>query len=156
MKALLLSALMLASAHADAGPRRKTPSPPRLVMSDASSGAVTYPDPCGANSGEAPRKSYISNLLTNKASKLALVLAKLEADNENTRAFVGSWEQTYNERIGCSDLRSSYSAFVLLASTYGTGHELSVKYIVTIDDDVSEGKRTLSIRSIEPVTIRQE
>ena len=43
---------------------------------------------------------------------------------------------------------------MVVRATQGNSHELWTKYLVAIDDDVSADRRTLRVRSIIPLALR--
>ncbi|HEX7703542.1 MAG TPA: hypothetical protein VF403_22535, partial [Kofleriaceae bacterium] len=120
-----------------------------------------YSDKCsnGANSDEANRKKYIAAMVADKKSKLAITLADTEkkfvADVE-VEAVLGDWEQTFHLRDGCGETDASYSAMILVQSKMGNSHELWAKYLVTIDDNVVSELRKFSLRSIQPLVMREQ
>lgn len=65
------------------------------------------------------------------------------------------WNQTFHNRSGCGTNINSYSAFVETV-TGGNANHTVVKYLVTIDDDDNAGKRTLKIRDIRPINLRND
>jgi hypothetical protein len=69
--------------------------------------------------------------------------------------YIGEWNQTFHERIGCGTNSNSYSAFVETV-TGGNTNLMVVKFLVTIDDDDNAGRRTLTIRDIRPIKLRND
>ena len=45
---------------------------------------------------------------------------------------------------------------ILVRGKMGNSHELWAKYLVTIDDDVSQTVRKLGLRSIQPLVMREQ
>lgn len=137
---------MVAVAPAIAAPKHG-----ELVMAGGDQGHATYADKCsnGKNSDAPTRDKFVAAALADKTSKLGKVKKELEKAPD-TAVVVGPWTQTFNNRIGCETLSTSYSAILSTKSTMGSGHELAAKYIVTIDDDVEADQRTFSIRTVEP------
>jgi hypothetical protein len=153
---LLMSTLSTAAPVA-----KKPPALGALVMDGPDDGHVTYADKCsnGANSDEANRKKYIAAMLADKKSRLATTLAEtvknFVADVE-VEAVLGDWEQTFHLRDGCGETDQSFSALLLVRSKMGNSHELWAKYLVTIDDDVVSELRKFSMRSIQPLVMREQ
>jgi hypothetical protein len=158
---LPIALTLLTSTLSTAAPAAKKPALGELVMDGHDAGHVTYADKCsnGANSDEANRTKYIAAMVADKKSKLAIRLADTEkkfvADIE-IEAVLGDWEQTFHLRDGCADTDESFSAMILVQSKMGNSHELWAKYLVTIDDDVASELRKFSLRSIQPLVMREK
>jgi hypothetical protein len=132
----------------------------QLVMDGHDEGHIIYADHCsnGANADDAGRERFITALRADSKSQLARTLTAVEAkfvsDKENYEVALGDWIQTYHLRDGCADNSSSYSALVVVQAKHGNSHELWTKYMITIDDDVASERRTLRVRSVVPLTLR--
>ena len=144
-----------------AAPAAKKPALGELVMDGHDAGHVTYSDKCsnGANSDEANRTKYIAAMVADKKSKLAINLADTEkkfVSDVEVEAVLGDWERTFYLRDGCGETDASYSAMILVQSKMGNSHELWAKYLVTIDDNVVSESRKFSLRSIQPLVMREQ
>jgi hypothetical protein len=132
-----------------------------LVMDGHDAGHLIYADKCsnGANNDDAGRDRFITALRADAKSQLARTLATAEAkfvtDKEMYEVALGDWIQTYHLRDGCGESSNSYSAFVVVQSKHGNSHELWTKYLVTIDDDVVAERRTLKVRSVVTLSMRE-
>jgi hypothetical protein len=93
-----------------------------------------------------------------KQSKLAQTLAAAEARFVRGKTLyevdLGDWFTTYYLRIGCGETSISSSAPIYLLAKITNTHELQTKYLVTIDDNVVADRRTLRLRSITPLALR--
>jgi hypothetical protein len=68
---------------------------------------------------------------------------------------IGELTQTFHARSGCASSANSYSAFVETV-TGGNSNYTVVKYLLTIDDDDNAGERTLKVRDIRPISLRND
>jgi len=162
----LLAASTLASAGAESDPPKPDaagPDAPRfgeLIMDGHDAGHILYADRCsnGANSDDAGRAKFIAAMRADKRSKLAQTLAAAEARFIRDKTFheidLGDWFMTYHLRDGCGQMSISFSAPINLLSKMSNIHELQIKYLVTIDDNVVADRRTLRLRSITPLALR--
>lgn len=145
--------LVASPAHADA-------KLGELVMDGHDEGHIMYADRCsnGKNADEAGRARFIAALRADKKSRLARTLAEAETkyvtDKTMYEVALGDWIQTYHLRDGCADNSNSYSALIFVQSTMGNSHELWTRYLITLDDDVSADRRTLRVRSVVPLALR--
>ena len=154
-------ALTLLTSVATATPAGKKPALGELVMDGHDAAHVTYSDKCsnGANSDEANRKKFIAAMIADKKSRLASTLAetvKNFVSDVEVEAVLGDWQQTFHLRDGCGETDASYSAMILVQSKMGNSHELWAKYLVTIDDNVVSELRKFSLRSIQPLVMREQ
>ncbi len=156
---LFVLALAPTSVYAD-----QSPKIPALVMTSPDSASANYENKCsnGGNLDKVNRDKFIKLMLADKKSKLSqLKVALLNEIKESggqprgEGVYVGEWNQTFHDRSGCSPITNSYSAFVVTV-TGGNSNYTVVKYLVTIDDDDNEGKRTLKIRDIRPINLRND
>ncbi|HEY3804945.1 MAG TPA: hypothetical protein VGL61_20175 [Kofleriaceae bacterium] len=145
-------ALACPAAHAD----------PKLVMDGHDQGHMIYADRCsnGGNADKPGRARFVAALRKDPKSKLAVTIAEAEhkfvTDPTLHEITLGDWIQTYHLRDGCADNFNSFSAFVYVSSKFGNSNELWTKYVVTIDDDVTSDRRTLSVRSAVPLDVRDQ
>jgi len=159
---LPLALALLTSAVSTAAPAAKKPALGELVMDGHDAGHATYADKCsnGGNSDEANRGKFIAAMVADKKSKLAIALADTETrfvnDSQWMEVALGDWQQTFHLRDGCGETDASYSAMILVRGKMGNSHELWAKYLVTIDDDVSQTVRKLGLRSIQPLVMREQ
>jgi hypothetical protein len=160
-----LSLVLAASTLAIAGtsPDAPVPDAPRLgelIMDGHDAGHILYADRCsnGANSDDAGRAKFIAAMRADKQSKLARTLAAAEARFVRDKQFheieLGDWFMTYHLRIGCGEKSISFSAPIYLLSKMSNTHEMQIKYLVTIDDNVVDDRRTFRLRSITPLALR--
>jgi hypothetical protein len=158
---LPIALTLLTSTLSTAAPAAKKPALGELVMDGHDGGHVTYSDKCsnGANSDEANRNKYVAAMVADKESKLAVTLADTEkkfVSDVEVEAVLGDWEQTFHLRDGCGETDQSFSAMILVQSKMGNSHELWAKYLVTIDDNVVSELRKFSLRSIQPLVMREQ
>jgi hypothetical protein len=145
-------ALACPAAHAD----------PKLVMDGHDQGHMIYADTCsnGGNADKPGRARFIAAVQKDPKSKLAVAIAevaqKFLPDPTRYEVTLSDWIQTYHLRDGCADNFNSFSAFVYVASTFGNSNELWTRYVVTIDDDVTAERRTLTVRSAVPLDVRDQ
>ncbi len=137
---------------------------PALVMTSPDSAKVNYEDKCsnGGNSDKVNRDKFLKLMLADKRSKLSqlkvALLNEIKQSGDEPRGegvYIGEWNQTFHERSGCGMSTNSYSAFVVTV-TGGNANHTVVKYLVTIDDDDNAGERTLKIRDIRPINLRND
>jgi hypothetical protein len=115
-----------------------------------------------------PLRSFSSNSRKNgrtgsdKKSRLSqlkvTLLHEINRSGDEPRdegVYIGEWNQTFHQRIGCGTNSNSYSAFVETVTGGNTNHTV-VKYLVTIDDDDNAGTRTLKLRDIRPIKLRND
>jgi hypothetical protein len=133
-----------------------------LVMEGHDRAHADYADACsnGANADDAGRAQFIERMRADKKSRLARALAEaargFASESVQHEVQLGEWSQTYHLRMGCSEDSSSYSAMIEVRSKMSNMHELRVKYLVTIDDDVAGARRKLRLRSIVPLALRDQ
>ena len=131
-----------------------------LIMDSHDAGHIMYADRCsnGGNSDEAGRADFIAAMRADKRSKLAQTLAAAAARFVRDKTYyeidLGDWFTTYHLRMGCGETSISVSAPIYLLSKMSNIHELQTKYLVTIDDNVVADRRTLRLRSITPLALR--
>jgi hypothetical protein len=131
-----------------------------LIMQGPDVGHIAYADRCsnGSNSDEAGFMKFVAAMRADKQSRLARTLAEAEArfvrDKKLYEVELGDWFMTYHRRDGCSDMSISFSAPIQVREKISNSHELWTKYLVTIDDDVVAERRTLRLRSITPLALR--
>jgi hypothetical protein len=157
MKALLFAALFLHNCSAFAASRIG-----ELVMTSPDSATVRYADRCsnGRNITEAIRAQFVRAMLANPESKISQLKAQIlkeirdSGDTPRGEGFaLGAWSHSYHDRAGCSTSSNSYSALAASIAGGNTNHKVS-RFLVTIDDDDEGGTRTLKLRSIQPVSVR--
>ncbi|MGZ3649675.1 MAG: hypothetical protein ACXVB9_14015 [Bdellovibrionota bacterium] len=154
MKFLALALAMFAtSAHA-------ATKVPTLVMTGPDSGKAIYADKCanGGNNDEENRAKFVQMMLANPASKLSQMKADLLKNLDEPRGegvYIGTFVQSFHDRDGCGSSNNSYSAIVMTVNNGNENHSVS-RFLVTIDDDDNVGERTLSLHSIQPITIRDD
>lgn len=150
-------------AIADPKPDASRPDAPKLgelIMDGHDAGHILYADRCsnGANSEDVGRAKFIAAMRADQQSKLAQTLAAAEARFARDKTYyeidLGSWFTTYYLRMGCGETSISFSAPINLLAKMSNTHELQTKYLVTIDDDVVGDRRTLRLRSITPLALR--
>lgn len=155
MKKIFLSVLlgvsMGAVAHADGV----------LEMTGPDSAVAKYNDECsnGANIVAETRAEFIKKMVENPESKLGKTLAqftKFDGGIQESKGALTKWVQTYHMRSGCGTNHNSYTAMIQSVDTMSNSNVVVTKYIVTIDDDDESGTRTLKLKSIQPVIIRNE
>jgi hypothetical protein len=161
---LVASTLAIAAPEPDAAkPGAAKPDaakPGELIMDGHDAGHILYADRCsnGANSDDAGREKFIAAMRADKRSKLAQTIAAAEARFVRDRTYyeidLGDWFMTYHLRDGCGEMSISFSAPINLLSKMSNIHELQIKYLVTIDDNVVADRRTLRLRSIVPLALR--
>jgi hypothetical protein len=157
---LSLSFTLTASTLAVAAPGPAVAKLRELVMDSHDAGHIVYADTCsnGNNAEDAGRMKFVATMRADKQSKLARTLAEAEARFVSDKALyeveIGAWFMTYHLRDGCSDVSISFSAPIQVREKLGNSHELQTKYLVTIDDDVVADRRTLRLRSITPLALR--
>jgi hypothetical protein len=149
--ALALGMIICASARADGV----------LQMTGADAAVAQYNDHCsnGANIIEATRTQFINNMLANPQSKLGNVIGQLATVEDGIQATQGvltKWVQSYHMRSGCGTNQNSFSAIVQSHDTMSNSHITVTKFLVTVDDDDESGTRTLKLRSILPLNVRQD
>ena len=149
---LVLGSLLSFAAHAADG---------ELKMTGPDAGVAQYNDHCanGRNNGEAVRKQFVEKMLANPESQLAKTVAGLstfEDDFQLTKGVLTPWVQSFHLRSGCGTNNNSYSAIVQSYDTMSNSHVTVSKFLVTINDDDEVGTRTLSLKSIQPLSIREE
>ena len=156
-----LSVLALATTSGHAA---QSPKIPALVMTSPDSASVNYEDKCsnGGNLDQFNRSSFLKLMLANQFSKLSqlkvALFNEIKQSGDEPRGegvHIGEWNQTFHNRSGCGTNTNSYSAFVSTV-TSGNANYTVVKYLVTIDDDDNAGKRTLKIRDIRPIKLRND
>lgn len=156
---LAVSTLAIADPSPDA-PAPDTPGLGKLIMDGHDAGHILYADRCSedAHSDDAGRAKFIAAMRADKQSKLARTLAAAEARFVRDKRFheieLGDWFMTYHLRIGCGERSISFSAPIYLLSKMSNTHEMQTKYLVTIDDNVVDDRRTLRLRSITPLALR--
>ena len=137
---------------------------PLLVMTSPDSATANYENKCsnGNNGDKVNFNQFLKLMLANKKSKLsqlkASLLNEIKQSGESPRGegvYIGEWNQTFHDRDGCGTSTNSYSAFVTTVTGGNTNHSI-VKYLVTIDDDDNGGKRTLKLRDIYPIKLRND
>jgi hypothetical protein len=140
------------------------PKLPPLVMTGPDSAKVVYADRCanGGNQDKANFDLFVKKMLADPRSKLAQlrekVLKEIKDGGEEPRGngfYLTGFEQSYADREGCSQSSTSSTA-IAVAQTGGNTDHTVAQALVTIDDDETEGVRTLSVRSITPIKIREE
>ena len=67
---------------------------------------------------------------------------------------LGDWFVTYHLRNGCDERSFSLSAPIHRLSKMRNIHDRQTRYLVTIDDSVVKERRTLRLRSITPLALR--
>ncbi|MEO5668413.1 MAG: hypothetical protein ABIR96_10160 [Bdellovibrionota bacterium] len=149
--AAVLGTMICAHARADGA----------LQMTGPDSATAMYDDHCsnGANVIEKTRTQFINNMLANPQSKLGSVTAQLATVEDGIQATKGvltKWVQTYHMRMGCGTNQNSFSAIIQSYDTMSNSHVTVSKYLVTVDDDDESGTRTLKLRDIQPLNVRQE
>jgi hypothetical protein len=156
---LFVLALAPTSVYAD-----ESPKIPALVMTSPDSASANYEAKCsnGGNLDKVNRDKFIKLMLANKKSKLSqlkvALLNEIKQSGGEPRGegvHIGEWNQTFHDRSGCATNTNSYSAFVVTV-TGGNANYTVVKYLVTMDDDDNAGKRTLKIRDIRPINLRND
>jgi hypothetical protein len=156
---LYLLALTITTGYA-----AESPKIPALVMTSPDSASANYEDKCsnGRNIDKVNRDKFIKLMLADKKSKLSqlkvTLLNEIKQTGDEPRdegVYIGEWNQTFHERIGCDTNTNSYSAFVETVTGGNTNHTV-VKYLITIDDDDNAGKRTLKLRDIRPIKLRND
>ncbi|MDZ8094743.1 MAG: hypothetical protein RMZ42_22815 [Nostoc sp. DedQUE05] len=156
---LCVLALAATSGHAS-----ESANIPALVMTSPNSAFANYEDKCsnGGNLDNVNREKFLKLMLADQKSKLSQLKVALlneikqsgdEPRGEGVR--IGEWNQTFHDRSGCGTNTNSYSAFVVTV-TGGNANHTVVKSLVTIDDDDNAGKRTLKIRDIRPIKLRND
>lgn len=136
------------------------PKLPDLKMTSPDSATAQYANKCdnGADLDGENRDKFVKLMLANRDSKLSQAKAELLKsldDHRGDGVYTGDFTQTFSERSGCGSSHSSYSA-PLVTVTGGNAFHTVTKALVTIDDDVDEGFRKLSLRSIQPLEIRDD
>jgi hypothetical protein len=156
---LCILALATTSGHA-----AQSPKIPALFMTSPDSASANYEDKCsnGGNLDKVNRDKFLQLMLKNKKSKVSqlkvALLNEIKRSGDEPRGegvYIGEWNQTGHLRSGCSTNTNSYSAFISTV-TGGNANYTVVKYLVTIDDDDNAGKRTLKIRDIRPIKLRND
>jgi len=142
----------------------QSPNIPTLVITSSNSASANYENKCsnGRNIDKVNRDKFLKLMLADKKSKLSqlkvALLNEIKQSGDEPRdegVYIGEWNQTFHERIGCDTNKNSYSAFVETITGGNTNHTV-VKFLVTIDDDDNAGKRTLTIRDIRPIKLRND
>lgn len=132
-----------------------------LIMDGPDAGHIFYSDHCsnGANSDDDGRDRFVAALRADPRSRLAQTIARTTAqfvtDPTEYEIVLGDWTDTYYLRMGCGETSISRTAFVFLHDKISNTHELSAKYMVTIDDDVVADRRALRVRDITPLQLRK-
>jgi hypothetical protein len=145
--------LIAATAHAD--------KLGALVMDGHDAAHIMYADRCsnGNNADRPGFDRFVAALRADPKSKLALALAETEtkyvSDQTLYEVVLGDWIETYHLRDGCADNSNSFSAFVFVRATVSNSNELWTRYVITIDDDVASDRRTLRVRSVLPLSLRE-
>jgi hypothetical protein len=135
--------------------------PPKLESTGPDSARAVYPDKCanGANHDDANRDAFVKAMLDNPKSKLAqakaALLEEIKDDIRGEGVYLGAWQQTYHDRVGCGTSKTSLSA-VMVTVTGGNSSHTVTRYLVTIDDDDDDGVRTFALRSLTPLKLRDE
>ena len=158
---LLLCAVLSQGAVAGAAPDKQPgPKLPELKPTGPDTARAVYPDMCsnGGNGDEQNRDKFVQLMLDNPKSKLAqakAALYKTLRGDPHDDVFLTEWVQTFHDRDGCGASHNSYSA-VLETLTDGNSNHTVARKLVTIDDDDDGGVRKLSLRSIQPISVRDE
>jgi hypothetical protein len=155
---LAVSTLAIADPSPDA-PVPDAPGLGKLIMDGHDAGHILYADRCSENahSDDAGRAKFIAAMRADKQSKLARALAAAETRFVRDKWHeidLGDWFMTYHLRNGCDERSISFSAPIYLLSKMSNIHEMQTKYLVTIDDNIVKDRRTLRLRSITPLALR--
>jgi hypothetical protein len=132
-----------------------------LVMDGHDAAHATYADRCsnGANADRPGFDRFVAALRADPKSKLSLALAETEtkyvSDKELYEVVLGDWIQTYHLRDGCADNSNSFSAFIYVRAKVSNSNELWTRYVITTDDDVTSERRSLHVRSVLPLALRE-
>ena len=151
---LLFLALFSLSAHA-------AEKLGEVIMTGPDSAVVHYKDKCsnGAHIVLGDHRKYIDLMMANKDSQLfrlkANLLKQIGDDARGEGVYFGEILPTFHARYGCGESQNSFSFFVVTVTGGNTSLTVS-KFLVTFDDDDLSDTRTLKIRSISPVNIRNE
>jgi hypothetical protein len=134
------------------------------IMTSPDSARFLYANKCsnGGNLDKINRDRFIKLMFANKKSQLAqlkvALLDEIKRSGDEPRGegfFISEWFQTFHDRDGCGKNTNSYSAYIGIVSGGNTNRTV-VKYLATIDDDDNGGERTLKLRSIRPLDIRND
>src|SRR5580698_1404291 len=156
MKTVLVCAVLSHVAIVEATPDK----PPELKLTSPDAGQAVYADKCsnGGNSDEQNRDKFVQLMLANPKSKLAVAkstLYKSLAGDPHDDVVLSDWVQTFHDRDGCGASHNSFSAILMTVSGGNTNHTVA-RDLVTIDDDDDGGVRKLSLRSIRPISVRDD
>jgi hypothetical protein len=150
---VIAAMLIAATAHAD--------KLGALVMDGHDAAHIMYADRCsnGKNADRPGFDRFVAALRADPKSKLSTALVEAEtkyvSDKTLYEVTLGDWIQTYHLRDGCADNSNSFSAFVYIRATVSNSNELWTRYVITIDDDVASDQRTLHVRSVLPLALRE-
>jgi hypothetical protein len=133
---------------------------PDVKLTSPDTAQAVYADKCanGGNGDDQNRKKFVELMLANPKSKLAQAKATLYkslAGEPHDDVFLTDWVQTFHDRDGCGASHNSYSAILETLTGGNTNHTVA-RQLVTIDDDDDGGVRKLSLRSIRPISVRDE
>jgi hypothetical protein len=157
MRAWLFAISVVVVSH---GVEAAPDTPPELKVTGPDAAQAVYAEKCanGGNSDEANRNKFVELMLANPKSKLAQAKATLYKNlsgEPHDDVVLTDWVQTFHDRDGCGSSHNSYSAILETVTGGNTNHTVA-RQIVTIDDDDDSGVRKLSLRSIRPISVRDE
>jgi hypothetical protein len=151
---VIAAILIAATAHAD--------KLGALVMEGHDAAHIMYADACsnGKNADRPGFDRFVAALRADPKSKLARALVETEtkyvSDKELYEVALGDWVQTYHLRDGCADNSNSLSAYIYVRAKVSNSNELWTRYVITIDDDVTADRRALHVRSVLPLSLREQ
>ena len=132
-----------------------------LLMTGPDSGNILYADRCanGGNIDKAKEDEFVKAMLANPDSKLSRLKAQLIKEIGNDArgegVYFGDREQSFHFRDGCSASLNTFS-FMVFTVTGGNSNYTVARFLVSVDDDDNQGVRTLKVRSIQAIKIRDD
>lgn len=156
----LLVGTLAVTTGASAAPPAAKVDPAKIEMRGHDAANRIYPERCsnGRNADEATRDAFVAKTLADPASKLGVARAQLVAESAETpgEVYVTPWLLVHNARPdGCSTTLQTWVGFLVLDHADG-GRVIMARYQITLDDEVHDDERRLSIRSVKPVDHRSE
>lgn len=130
-----------------------------MKMTGPNSAKIIYEDKCanGGNIDKEKEVAFVNAMLANPSSNLGKLKAKLLKeigdDIRGEGVYVSEPVDSYHDRDGCGQSWNSFSVFVYTLSGGNTDHTVA-RFLVSVDDDDNSGVRTLKLRSIQKIAIR--
>lgn len=132
-----------------------------LVMTSPNSAKVVYEEKCanGGNNDKEKQLAFLNAMLANPKSDLAQLKEKLLKeigdDKRGDGFYLSEPVASFHDRDGCGASRNTYSVMIYTLTGGNTNHTVA-RFLVNVDDDDESGIRTLKLRSIQPLAIRDD